>query len=156
MFLFKYTFFLITFFWLGISFANAEVSYDDIKSKSFDSPAKEFKAYFKENFGNVKDNKESRTLFFKSLEEKYPYQSIQDKKYVLKSCLVNGYLEELKEINKNHNLEDAIEYAQAQIITDCENYIRELSPKLSAQAKKDLIMLIRDVTTWAKYKKLIK
>lgn len=154
--MFKYTFFLITFLVTGVLFANSHVSYSDIKSKSFDSPSKEFRIYFEENFDKVKNNKNLRTKFFKNLPNNYKNQTIQDKKYVMKSCLVNGYLDELEEFNKNHNLEDTIEYAQAQIITDCDNYIREISPKLKAEEKKELILLIRDVTTWAKYKKLIK
>ena len=154
--MFKYTIFFIAFLWIEVSLANSSVSYDDIKSKNFDSPSKEFKQYFEKNFDKVKNNKSARTKFFKNLPNDYKNQTIQDKKYVLKSCLVNGYLDELEELNKTHNLEDTIEIAQAQIITDCDNYVREISKKLTVQEKKDLILLIKDVTTWAKYKKLIK
>ncbi len=156
MLFFKYSFFLVTFLGLSVSFANPSFSYDDIKSKSFDSPTAEFRSYFKINFDKVKNNKLARTKFFNDLPKNYKNQTLQDKKYVLKSCIVNGYLIELREFNKKHSLEETVELAQAQLITDCENYIEELAPTLEDQEKKDLIILIMDVTTWAKYKKFIK
>ncbi|MCL2566624.1 MAG: hypothetical protein FWE18_00820 [Alphaproteobacteria bacterium] len=137
-------------------FAADVLSYKDIASSNFDRPGIDFQICFNNNFEKIKENQAQRIKFFKNLKSLCNPKNINDKKYIIKSCIVNGYLMELKNANKSHNLEESIEYAQAQIITDCDSYLHEVIPKLSEAEKKELNALISKATLLSKQKSWIK
>ncbi|MDR0484844.1 MAG: hypothetical protein LBH40_06180 [Alphaproteobacteria bacterium] len=133
----------------------AEFSYEDIKSRSFDTPSKAFQVCFTKSFNSIKEDKLKRVKFFSSLKDICNSQNLNDKKYVVKSCIINGYLVELKFANKTQDIDQSVEYAKAQIIDDCDNYLREVIPKLTKNEKTELNSLITQATTLAKQKKWI-
>ncbi|MDR2008850.1 MAG: hypothetical protein LBQ34_07785, partial [Alphaproteobacteria bacterium] len=123
------------------------LSYKDIFSNSFDRPSPEFQVCFSKNFESIKADKSERIKFFTDLKNICNPKTLDDKKYIIKSCIINGYLMELKAANKNHNLQDSIEYAQAQIIDDCKEFLSEIIPQLSDLEKNELNALIPKTTT---------